>query len=86
MDVGELLSFRPATAPKRPAPVEEHEEPEDEDDPSNIFPPFLFRILGIQFPGTQISSSEFWAVLVSGIQKVKSCDLADHSNTRHFGP
>ena len=38
MDVGELLSFRPATAPKRPAPVEEHEEPEDEDDPSNIFP------------------------------------------------
>ena len=37
MDVGELLSFKPATAPKRPAPVEEHEEPEDDDDPSKIF-------------------------------------------------
>jgi hypothetical protein len=35
MDVGELLSFKPATAPKRPAAVDEHEL-EDEDDPCEI--------------------------------------------------
>ena len=36
MDVGELLSFKPATAPKRPAPTDDHDEVEDEDDPSEL--------------------------------------------------
>ncbi len=35
MDVGELLNFKPATAPKRPAPTQDPEDDvEDEDDPS----------------------------------------------------
>ena len=29
---------------------------------------------------------DYWTVWVSGIQMVKSCDLADHSKTGHFGP
>jgi hypothetical protein len=36
MDVGELLSFKPPTAPKRPAPTDDHDEVVDEDDPSEL--------------------------------------------------
>ena len=31
-------------------------------------------------------SNEYWILWVSGIQTVKSRDLAHHSNTSHFGP
>jgi len=41
MDVGELLSFKPATAPKRPAPTQDPEDDvEDEDDPSKYLASF----------------------------------------------
>jgi len=36
MDVGELLAFKPTTAPKRPAPRDEKAEPE-EDDPNDSY-------------------------------------------------
>ena len=39
MDVSELLSFKPTTAPKRPAASDDFDEMEDADDPSesNIY-------------------------------------------------
>ena len=37
MDVGELLTFKPVTAPKRPAPGEDKDEEEFEDDPNDSY-------------------------------------------------
>ena len=37
MDVGELLTFKPVTAPKRPAPGEDKDEEEYEDDPNDSY-------------------------------------------------
>ena len=39
----------------------------------------------LQLP-SESRTPEYWIVWVSGIQMVKSHDLADHSNTKHFGP
>ena len=45
------------------------------------------KTVTIWIPNTWLSdSSEYWTEWLSGFQMVKSHDLADHLNTRHFGP